>query len=1022
MTTRSRAFRFPSPVRFGLLAALVMVVTPGSRGRAQVPTRPDSLARRDSVARADSIARADSVARRDSLAPGDTTRRDSTARARSDTLPVRRMISWDLPDSVMAELLNRQGYSVTRYQGNNVQFRAKAHEMLLRGKAQVSRDSAILVGDTIEFNDSTQVVVARGDTVVLRDPSRGPDDVVGQRLLRYDVATRQGIAYGVSTAVESGERWIVHGGVAAFQGDTTANGSTTFYARSGSFTACQDPNPHFHFASSDIKMISKNVLVARPAVMYIADIPVLWLPFIFQDVRTGRRSGLIPPRIGASDIIRNRSGYQRTIEDFGFYFALSDYVDAEVTMDWKSGARPEGLDPGWVRFNGRVNYAWRDRFISGALGVSQQYLRDGSSNQSYSLQHRQEFSQRTNLQASLNYSTNTQALRTTQLSPYAGVQAIASDLRFSTGRGPFSITIGGTQKQYPGRDKIERGFPSVNVRSKPLTIGEWFTWTPTLSYTRNDNLHIDQAGEFGWRYLANASGGIDSVALDRNSHNTSVRFDTPVQVFGFDWRNSFALTDRVNDFPERKTIVDVNDTSSKVVRVYKRTYLTELNWETGFSLPGFLQGSWNLTPGVSIQKVDPGGLLVRSERTGGAWVSQSLRPAFTVGVSPTLYRRFPGFGPVAAIRHAISPTLSFQYVPQGDVSDEYLAAIGRTRVGYLGANQQKTLSLGISTVFEAKLRPAIDTIPEEQWRKIKLLSLNFTSLGWDFERAKVTGKTGLTNSTFGATARSDLLPGFDVGVDFSLFQGDPISDTAVFKPYRTSIRGSLSLGPASPIVRGLARLVGLHISDASSSGAPGTAPPPVQPQGLSPSFIAGQPITSSVNRIATQMAVPAGQGWSWSLSYSATRTRPPTGTGFIAFDPEARCRDYLNTSLLVYESCVQQASTSSGSNGPGESTTYGGTYYVTPAQVNAQSTMSFHITEKWGAQWASTYDFTRKEFASQVFTLTREMHDWNASFSFMRSPNGAFTFNFHIALKAQPDLKFDWDTRDYDKRYQGVIR
>ena len=123
-------------------------------------------------------------------------------------------------------------------------------------------------------------------------------------------------------------------------------------------------------------------------------------------------------------------------------------------------------------------------------------------------------------------------------------------------------------------------------------------------------------------------------------------------------------------------------------------------------------------------------------------------------------------------------------MPRGNVSDEYLEAVGSTRVGYLGANQQQTLSLGLNTTFEAKLRPKNDTIPEEQWQKIKLLTLGFSSLGWDFERAKVTKKTGLTNTSFGITARSDLLPGFDIGIDWSLFQGDPISDTAVFKPYR----------------------------------------------------------------------------------------------------------------------------------------------------------------------------------------------------------------------------------------------
>jgi hypothetical protein len=57
-----------------------------------------------------------------------------------------------------------------------------------------------------------------------------------------------------------------------------------------------------------------------------------------------------------------------------------------------------------------------------------------------------------------------------------------------------------------------------------------------------------------------------------------------------------------------------------------------------------------------------------------------------------------------------------------------------------------------------------------------------------------------------------------------------------------------------------------------------------------------------------------------------------------------------------------------------------------------------------------------------MFTLTRELHDWNATFAFMRAPNGNFTFNFHISLKAQPDIKFDWDTRDYPRGYSGIRR
>jgi len=955
------------------------------------------------MARADSLARADSV------------------RAPGDTVPKRRVITWKDADSVMAQLLLRQGYSITRYEANSVLLEAKSREMYLRGKAQVERDSAALLGDTITYSDSTQLMEARGDTVLLRDPARGPDDVVGRQMLRYDIRAREGLVREVSTTVESGERWIVHGGVAAFKGDTTEEAASAFYARRGTFTSCQDPTPHFHFAASEIKMISKNIIVARPAILYIADVPVFWLPFIVQDVRSGRRNGIIPPRIGFSDIIRNRSGYRRMVEDFGYYFALSDYVDAQLTMDWRSGARPIEGDPGWVKFNSRFRYSWQDRFLGGELGVSYHYLRDGSTNQQYSLNHRQEFSQRTKLTANLNYVTNTTVQRNTQFNPFAAVQVISSQLNFSTGRGPFSMTLGGTQQQFPGREAIDRTFPSLSISSKPITAGEWLTWTPNFSLTNTENLHIDRVGDFGYRYVTGTGGALDSIPLDRNSRNTTMRFDTPVEVFGFKWSNSFSVSDRFNDFPSRRIVVDVNDTTKKELRVYKRTYLTEVDWNTGFSLPGFFQGTWNVSPSVSIQKVDPHGLLVRSERTGNRFVSNSMRPALGLSMSPTLYRRLPGIGPVAAIRHSIAPSLSFQYTPEGSVSDEYLEAVGSTRIGYLGANRQQTLSLGLNTVFEAKLRPRSDSVPEERWQKIKLLALSFSSLGWDFERARVTKKTGLTNRSFGITARSDLLPGFDIGVDWSLFQGDPISDTAVFKPYRESIRGSLSLGPASPIVRGLARLLGIRMAD-STTGAPGSTPPSTSPMGVSPGLVAGQPIAGSISQIAGQMGVPAGRGWDWSLSYSAQRTRPPTGSGVVTVDPFADCQPFRQD-ILLYESCVQRLAPTSDSQGAGFGGTGGGTYFVTPAQANAQSNISFHITEKWSAQWSTNYDFTRKEFASQLFTLTRELHDWNATFAFMRAPNGNFTFNFHISLKAQPEIKFDWDTRDYDPRgYSGVRR
>jgi small conductance mechanosensitive channel len=83
--------------------------------------------------------------------------------------------------------------------------------------------------------------------------------------------------------------------------DTTRGHETAFYARNASITSFDDSIPDYHFQAKEVKMISKNIMVARPAVLYIGEVPVMWLPFIFQDMRSGRRSGVLTPRFGVSE-------------------------------------------------------------------------------------------------------------------------------------------------------------------------------------------------------------------------------------------------------------------------------------------------------------------------------------------------------------------------------------------------------------------------------------------------------------------------------------------------------------------------------------------------------------------------------------------------------------------------------------------------------------------------------------------------------------------------------------------------
>ena len=223
---------------------------------------------------------------------------------------------------------------------------------------------------------------------------------------------------------------------------------------------------------------------------------------------------------------------------------------------------------------------------------------------------------------------------------------------------------------------------------------------------------------------------------------------------------------------------------------------------------------------------------------------------------------------------------------------------------------------------------------------------------------------------------------------------------------------SMSLGPASPIVRALARLLGMQVPRLDHAGAPGSTPMSTSPMGASTTgFVAGQPIAGSLSRLAGQMGVPAGRGWEWSL----TTARNALATDRLRRGDRRPDRGlpavHRRTSVL-YDQCLQRRSNTSDNGDAGQPTTGGGTYFVTPPQQNAQSTRVPHHGEV-GRAVVHHYDFTRKEFASQLFSLQRELHDWHARCSRSRARRTATSRSTsHLAEgAARPQVRLRYARR-----------
>jgi lipopolysaccharide assembly outer membrane protein LptD (OstA) len=218
----------------------------------------------------------------------------------------------------MEQLLDRPGFQAVRYRSDSATLYAEERRIQLRWEALTQRGQSIMEADSaITYDDSNCLMTAGGNPRLFDGPS-----VVISEKISYDHCRRRAvIANALTNFQEGGTTWFLRGTLAQ------DSSSSRLYANSGEITSCDLPVPHYHFSAKQVKWISRTVLVARPAVLYIRDVPILWLPFIFQDARPGRRSGILVPQFGINDIVRPNGGYNRQVTNIGYYW---DCVAAAV--------------------------------------------------------------------------------------------------------------------------------------------------------------------------------------------------------------------------------------------------------------------------------------------------------------------------------------------------------------------------------------------------------------------------------------------------------------------------------------------------------------------------------------------------------------------------------------------------------------------------------------------------------------------------------------------------------------------
>jgi hypothetical protein len=879
-------------------------------------------------------------------------------------------------DSVMRLLLTVPDYVATEYRSDAARFNADSSRLELRGDAQVAREGSQLVADSLIVYDERLARACGYGQPVLH--AVGMTHPLVSDTVCFNVARQIGWALGAETTFEEGATWHLRGEVLVFQGDD-------LYSHRAIFSDCDLPFPHkhYHFGAGSVKVVRDNVLVARDVTLNFQDVPVFWLPFMVQSLSRGRRSGLLMPRFGINDIARTSARYSRRIEDVGVYWAVNEYLGAQLALDWFSD--------NWTGLRGSFDYNFADRFLRGGLTYSQFWKQEGGRDFTLSTQNSWTVDERTAVSLNANYTTSSAFVRERTFDPRELNRSIDSQASFRRRFDWGNLSLGSSRRQFLSDNTVNWTLPSMQLSFSPVTLFEALP------------------GEESWYSNANWQGGVD-LRMDRQDIGelnlnpgaqsnrlltTSARSNLTVGRFSLG--QNFSFDDQQRD--ERTLDLDT-------AVVVPGSALQRGRWGTSLNFQQRLIGTSTLTPGISL-----GGEFQRSPQTDNELVSAPMRVDFNAALRTELYGFWPGVGPFERFRHKIVPSFSYNYSPAATAD-----SLQRAVFSVAGVREQNRVSMGLSQSFEGRRRAVVtepgtgaaaaprrmddpgdvgaddpqrtagerqavqdaaqpDTATgprrREQVAPVTLLSLSTSMLVYDFVEAREGD--GLMTTQISSSVQSDLLRGLQLSFSHDLFRpgvmvpGDTLAGTLPFTggrefaPHLSQVNASFSLSSDSWIFRAL-RLGRADGPAREHEGAPGHPEEDVME--------GGPPVDgtrSEFGMIGTSRRLTGGQRGavgSWNASFNFSLDRPrDTGLG-------GRGNQMVTTNF------------------------------------------NYQPTENWGLRWSTGYSFTRSQFTDHILSLTRTLHDWDASFDFVKAQNGNFSFQFRVHLRANPDIKLDYSQSD----------
>jgi hypothetical protein len=949
-------------------------------------------------------------------------------------------------DSIMRALSELPGYTAATYSGMRADFSALDRRLTLFGnpeiRARFSGQGADVEADTsIVYDEMSGRVRTTGPTLATF-PGEEP---VQSSSVVYDLTTRWATARDARTTYSEGQgNWIVQSNVISTRDDIG-------YSSGATFTSCDHDPPHSHFHAESMKVIADRVLIARNVRLYFDNVPVAWLPFMAQPMTSGRSSGLLTPGFSVNDIVRTSDGRNRRISNIGYYWAMSDYTDATLAMEWWSNQ--------YTALTGSLRYRWAQHFLDGDVAMRRFWRDTGARDFAVSTRNRWEPMERTRVSLSGNYVTNTGLVRQNSLDPRELTSSIDSNAgiqhRFDWG----NLSVSARRQQYLSDDRLEMTLPNASLSMNTRTLFA----APPQTATWYNNISLSGSSSFS-RDVREFPVQPDTIFRFNRADNTR----TQARLRGSMGLGNLSLSSQMNYretvFPEVPAEVLTPGAEGMMVvpgigpgeglgtgPLLQDSHFGEgdftdfsdatADWNLSLSYQQRLMGSSTLTPSLSVS-----GNMARVDSIpdATAFVSAPTRMSLSVNARTEVFGFYPGFRGFEAIRHKLSPGITYSYSPATTPTPLQDRVFGSRNL-----RVQNQVSISLNQTFEARVEereeepepPAVgpgadmpdpgllldpdaavepdpdllldpdaaeapdpgappllgedvdtdlmddEEEPEDggprrapQSRVVTLLGLNTSAVQYDIVQADSTGRfiDGFTTTRLSNTVRSDYLRGLSLSFAHSLFEESGSAEEGMERrlaPHLEQLSLSFSIDHRSGLVRAIGGILGLESStDTDAPGAPGG---PARPDGFddddddfgpTDGFDQSQVMPGS-SRAGPREGGMRRPGWDARLSYSLRRPRDTAG-------------------------------------GVG-----GGA-----RNQMVSASLSFQPTVNWDATWQTTYDVEENRFNDHILQLRRDLHEWEASFGFRQTASGNWSFQFDVSLRANRDLRFDYEQRNVDGR------